>query len=131
METNIGRCAEHLRKMVQYFAVSSGTCKEKLAGMLNVNNNGGAGFLSIYKDDFPNGPLREAFQSIKASLSSDHQPQVADNIEAMTDEEARMVIEKICELADDVATAWGESHRTTAPTCSKSARVPDNFFDST
>jgi hypothetical protein len=87
----LGRCAEHLYKTVEYMAVSSGTPKEKLEGISY--DKRAAGFCSMAADQFPGGPLREKYQAIKLNVA--------------TDDEARTVIEQICELSDDVARALG------------------------
>ncbi len=98
----LGRCSEHLRKVVRYLALNSGTPKEKLTGMVS-----NTGFGSIAEVDFPNGSLRDDFQAIKAKLSTATEPKWVVNIAAMSDEQARKVIEQICELSDDVSRALG------------------------
>ena len=95
----LGRCSEHLYKAVLHMAVSPGTPKEKLRGVVE-----NTGFGSIAEADFPNGPLRDDFQAIKGKLSTASEPQIVVNIAAMTDEE-----EQIVELSDDVSRALGKT----------------------
>ena len=95
MKPNLGRCSEHLLKAVKYLAVSSGNPQEKVNDM----SKRAPGFLSIVEEDFPNGGLRNHFQLINARMK---------NIMAISDEEASDLIEKICELSDDVARAVGK-----------------------
>jgi hypothetical protein len=91
----LGRCAEHLRKAVLHLAKSSGTPQEKLTSMYN-----STGFGSIVKSDFPNGTLKDDFESIRGSIN-------VVNIAAMSDDQAYKVIDQICDLSDSVAYALG------------------------
>jgi hypothetical protein len=92
MKEDLGRCSEHLRKTVEYMATNGDAPREKLHGILE--NNKSAGLGSIAADDFPAGPMREKFQVIKLNVT--------------TNDEARRMIELICDLSDDVAKALGD-----------------------
>jgi hypothetical protein len=102
MKEQLGRVAEHLCKAVRYLALSSGTPQEKLTGMYH-----NTGLASIYKADFPSGPLRQAFQAITGTMNDNSEPQFMVHIAAMPDDRARKVIEQICQLSSDVARALG------------------------
>jgi hypothetical protein len=65
----LGRCHEHLRKAVKQLAVNSGEPKQKLGSMV-----GSTGFGSIHESDFPAGPLKTTFLSIKHKLSTTNEP---------------------------------------------------------
>jgi hypothetical protein len=102
MKEHLGRCAEQLRKAVRHLANSSDTPQEKLKSMYK-----DTWFGSICKDDFPNGSLRNDFLTIGGSLIKTNEPQVAVNIAAMSDEQARKVIAQICCLSEAAAYALG------------------------
>jgi hypothetical protein len=101
-ENKLGRCSEHLRKAVVYMAVSPAMPKDKLRAMAEKT-----GFGSIAAADFPAGPMRDEFQVLTGKLSTPTEPQWVVNIDAMSDDEARKVIEQICDLSDDVSRALG------------------------
>ena len=96
MKSNLGRCAEHLLKAVKHLAISSERPQEKLKSM----SRGAPGFLSISADQFPKGELRDDFQVIDVKMK---------NVTGISDEEASGVIERICELSDDVARSIGKA----------------------
>ena len=102
MKEQLGRCADHLFKAVRYLALSPGTPQEKLTGMYQ-----NTGLASIFKGDFPNGSLRQAFQAITGTMNDNSEPQFMVHIAAMSDERAREVIEQICQLTYNVARALG------------------------
>jgi hypothetical protein len=102
MKEHLGRCAEHLRKAVRHLANSSDTPREKLTSMYD-----DAWFGSICQDDFPDGSLRNGYLTIRGSLIKASAPQVAVNIAAMSDEQARKVIAQICWFSEAVAYALG------------------------
>jgi hypothetical protein len=68
-----------------------------------------ASFGSIHENDFPTGPLKNDFQAIMEKLSTASQPQMLVNIAAMSNEEARSLIEQICRLSDDVWSGLGKT----------------------
>jgi hypothetical protein len=102
VKEHLGRCAEQLRGAVRHLANSSDTPQEKLKNMYK-----DTWFGSICEDDFPNDSLKNAFLTIGGSLIKTSEPQVAINIAAMSDEQARKVIEQICSLSDATAYALG------------------------
>ena len=102
MKEHLGRCAEHLRKAVRHLANSSNTSQEKPTSMYN-----DTGFAGIYADDFPVGSLRNDYLTITGALIKASEPQVVVNIAAMSDEQARKVIEQICCLSAAAAYALG------------------------
>jgi len=97
---NLGRCSEYLGKAVRHLAVNSGTPQDKLRSMVANTSLG-----SIHENDFPTGPLKNDFQAIMEKLSMASPPQMLVNIAAMSNEEARSLIEQICRLSDDVWSA--------------------------
>jgi hypothetical protein len=99
---HLGRCAEHLRYAVRYLANSSCAPQEKLTGMYN-----DTGFGSLGEDDFPDGSLKNDYLTIRGSLIKASEPQAAVNIAAMSDEQARKVIGRICSLSEAVAYVLG------------------------
>jgi hypothetical protein len=69
------------------------------------------GFGGICQDDFRDGSLRADYLTIMGSLVKADEPKVAANIAAMSDEQARKVIEQICSLSQAAAYALGrQSH---------------------
>jgi hypothetical protein len=64
------------------------------------------GFGSLEEDDFPDGSLKNDYLTIRASLKAS-EPQAAVNIAAMSDEQARKVIGRICSLSEAVAYVLG------------------------
>ena len=101
MNGHLARCAESLRKAVRYLANSSCAPKEKLRGMYDTE------FGSIWHDDFPDGSLKDDYLNIIGSLIKTDEPRVAVNIAAMSDEQARRVISRICSLSEGVAYVLG------------------------
>jgi hypothetical protein len=101
---NLGRCSEYLGKAVRHLAVNSGTPQDKLRSMV-----ANTSFGSIHENDFPTGPLKNDFQAIMEKLSTASQPQVLVNIAAMSNEEARSLIEQICRLSDDIWSGLGKT----------------------
>jgi hypothetical protein len=105
MNGHLARCAESLRKAVRFLANSSCAPKEKLRGMYDTE------FGSIWHDDFPDGSLKDDYLTIIGSLIKTDEPRVAVNIAAMSDEQARTVIQQICSLSQATAYALGrQSH---------------------
>jgi hypothetical protein len=101
---NLGRCSEYLGKAVRHLAVNSGAPQDKLRSMV-----ANTSFGSIHENDFPTGPLKNDFQAIMEKLSTASQPQVLVNIAAMSNEEARSLIEQICRLSDDIWSGLGKT----------------------
>ena len=101
---DLGRCSEYLGKAVRHLAVNSGTPQDKLRSMVANTSLG-----SIHENDFPTGPLKNDFQTIMEKLSTASQPQMLVNIAAMSNEEARSLIEQICRLSDDVWSGLGKT----------------------
>jgi hypothetical protein len=105
MNGHLARCAESLRKAVRFLANSSCAPKEKLRGMYDTE------FGSIWHDDFPDGSLKDDYLTIISSIIKADEPRVAVNIAAMSDEQARTVIQQICSLSQATAYALGrQSH---------------------
>ena len=67
MKEDLGRCAECLRKTVEFMCLSTKTPQQKLMGMTH--------FVGMTEADFPAGPLRDDFQAITAKLSTPKEPQ--------------------------------------------------------
>jgi hypothetical protein len=106
MSEHLADCAENLRKAVRFLANSSCAPREKLAGMYN-----NTAFGSIRQDDFLDGSLKTDYLTIIGSLIKADEPKVAVNIAAMSEEQARTVIEQICSLSQAAAYALGrQSH---------------------
>ena len=101
---NLGRCSEYLGKAVRHLAVNSGTPQDKLRSMVANTSLG-----SIHENDFPTGPLKNDFQAIMEKLSTASPSQMLVNITAMSNEEARSLIEQICRLSDDVWSGLGKT----------------------
>lgn len=101
---NLGRCSEYLGKAVRHLAVNSGTPQDKLRSMMANTSLG-----SIHENDFPTGPLKNDFQAIMEKLSTASPPQMLVNIAAMSNEEARSLIEQICRVSDDVWSGLGKT----------------------
>ena len=101
---NLGRCSEYLGKAVRHLAVNPGAPQDKLRSMV-----ANTSFGSIHENDFPTGPLKNDFQAIMEKLSTASQPQVLVNIAAMSNEEARSLIEQICRLSDDIWSGLGKT----------------------
>jgi hypothetical protein len=100
---NLGRCAEQLGSAVRHLANGSGTPQKKLAAMYIETQFG-----RIYDGDFPQGTLRNGFQTVMANLRDDYAPKaVVAVIAAMSDEQTRKVIANICGLSHAVAYALG------------------------
>ena len=102
MKEQLGRCADHLRKAVRHLANSSGAPQDKLKTMYEDTRFG-----SIYEEEFPSGSLRTGFLTIRDLLRKTTEPQVVVNIAAMSDEQAREVIQQICSLSQAAAYALG------------------------
>jgi len=102
MQEHLGRCAEQLRKAVRYLANSSCAPREKLRGVYDTE------FGSIWHDDFPDGSLKDGYLSIISSIIKTDEPRAAVNIAAMSDEQARTVIQQICSLSQATAYALGQ-----------------------
>jgi len=100
---HLARCAEQLRFAVRYLANSSCAPKVKLTGMYSDDVH----FGSICQDDFPEGSLKKDYQIIRSSLIKADEPDAAVNIAAMSDEQARTVIQQVCSLSQAVAYALG------------------------
>ena len=64
-------------------------------------------FGSIWHDDFPDGPLKDDYLTIIGSLIKTDEPKVTVNIAAMSDDQARTVIQQICSLSQATAYALG------------------------
>ena len=64
---------------------------------------------SIHENDFPTGPLKNDFQAIMEKLSTASPPQMLVNIAAMSNEEARSLMEQICRVPDDVWSGLGKT----------------------
>jgi hypothetical protein len=98
---HLARSAESLRKAVRYLANSSCAPREKLRGAYDTE------FGSIWHDDFPDGSLKDDYLSIIGSLVKPDEPRAAVNIAAMSDEQARTVIQQICSLSQATAYVLG------------------------
>ena len=101
---NLSSCSEYLGKAVRHLAVNSGTPQDKLRSMVENTSLG-----SIHENDFPTGPLKNDFQAIMEKLSTASPPQMLVNIAAMSNEEARSLIEQICRLSDGVWSGLGKT----------------------
>ena len=101
MKEHLARCAEQLRRAVRYLANSSCAPQEKLRDVYDTE------FGSIWHDDFPDGPLKDDYLTIIGSLVKPDEPKAAVNIAAMSDEQARTVIQQICSLSQAAAYALG------------------------
>jgi hypothetical protein len=101
VKEHLARCAEQLRKAVRYLANSSCAPREKLRGMYDTE------FGSIWHDDFPDGSLKDDYLTIISSIIKADEPKAAVNIAAMSDEQARTVIQQICSLSQATAYALG------------------------
>jgi hypothetical protein len=101
VKDNLARCAEQLRKAVRYLANSSCAPREKLGGAYDTE------FGSIWHDDFPDGSLKDDYLTIISSIIKADEPKAAVNIAAMSDEQARTVIQQICSLSQATAYALG------------------------
>jgi hypothetical protein len=101
VKDNLARCAEQLRKAVRFLANSSCAPREKLRGVYDTE------FGSIWHDDFPNGSLKDDYLTIISSIIKSDEPKAAVNIAAMSDEQARTVIQQICSLSQATAYALG------------------------
>ena len=102
MKDNLARCAEQLRKAVRFLANSSCAPREKLRGAYDTE------FGSIWHDDFPNGSLKDDYLTIISSIIKSDEPKAAVNIAAMSDEQARTVIQQICSLSQAAAYVLGK-----------------------
>jgi hypothetical protein len=102
MKEHLGRCAEHFRKAVRHLGNGFGTPQHKLKSMYR-----DTWFGSISEDDLPDGPLRNDYLTIRGSLFKAGEPQSVVDIAALTDEQARKVIEQTCWLSESVAYALG------------------------
>ena len=102
MQEHLGRCAEKLRCAVRYLANSPCAPQEKLTGVYR-----DTGFGTICQDDFLDGSLKNDYLSIIGSLVKPDEPRAAVNIAAMSDEQARTVIQQICSLSQATAYALG------------------------
>src|SRR5580700_12016578 len=98
---HLGRCAEQLRRAVRYLANSACAPREKLRGVYDTE------FGSIWHDDFPDGSLKDDYLTIIGSIIKSDEPKAAVNIAAMSDEQARTVIQQICSLSQATAYALG------------------------
>ena len=101
MKEHLVRCPESLRKAVRYLADSSCAPKEKLRVAYDTE------FGSIWHDDFPDGSLKDDYLIIISSIVKTDEPRAAVNIAAMSDEQARTVIQQICSLSQATAYALG------------------------
>jgi len=101
VKDNLARCAEQLRKAVRFLANSSCAPREKLRGAYDTE------FGSIWHDDFPGGSLKDDYLTIISSIINADEPKAAVNIAAMSDEQARTVIQQICSLSQATAYALG------------------------
>jgi hypothetical protein len=101
LKEHLARCAEQLRRAVRYLANSSCAPQEKLRDVYDTE------FGSIWHDDFPDGPLKDDYLTIIGSLVKPDEPKAAVNIAAMSDEQARTVIQQICSLSQAAAYALG------------------------
>jgi hypothetical protein len=101
VKEHLARCAEQLRKAVRYLANSSCAPKEKLMGVYDTE------FGSIWHDDFPDGSLKDDYLTIIGSIIKSDERKAAVNIAAMSDEQARTVIQQICSLSEGVAYTLG------------------------
>ena len=105
VKEHLARCAEQLRRAVRYLANSSCAPREKLRGVYDTE------FGSIWHDDFPDGSLKDDYLIIINSIIKVDEPKAALNIAAMSDEQARTVIQQICSLSQATAYALGrQSH---------------------
>jgi hypothetical protein len=101
VKEHLARCAEQLRKAVRYLANSSCAPREKLSGAYDTELG------SIWHDDFPDGSLKDDYLTIISSIIKADEPRAAVNIAAMSDEQARTVIQQICSLSQATAYALG------------------------
>jgi chemotaxis family two-component system response regulator Rcp1 len=101
LKEHLARSAESLRRAVRYLANSSCAPKEKLMGVYDTE------FGSIWHDDFPGGSLKDDYLTIISSIVNPDEPKAAANIAAMSDEQARTVIQQICSLSQATAYALG------------------------
>jgi hypothetical protein len=101
VKDNLARCTEQLRKAVRFLANSSCAPREKLRGAYDTE------FGSIWHDDFPDGSLKDDYLTIISSIIKADEPKAAVNIAAMSDEQARTVIQQICSLSQATAYALG------------------------
>jgi hypothetical protein len=104
MTKSLARVAEQLRHAVRHLANSSCTPHGKLRNMYNDTLFG-----SISESDFPDGPLRGSYLTVRASLIKVDEPQAAVNIAGMSDEQALEVIEQICALSEAVTYTLGRT----------------------
>jgi hypothetical protein len=105
MKEHLGRCAEQLRNAVRHLANSSCiTPQQKLANMYEDTRFG-----SICEDDFLEGSLKRDYLTIRGSLTKYIETQAVANIGAMSDEQARTVIQQICSLSQATAYALGRA----------------------
>jgi hypothetical protein len=106
MQERLAACAENLRKAVRYLANSSCTPQQKLIGMYNEG-----GFGRICQDDLPEGFLKDDYLTIRDSLIKTDEPNSMAKIAAMSDEQARKVMDQICSLSGAVSYVLGEQFR--------------------
>jgi hypothetical protein len=69
-------------------------------------------FGSIRQDDFLDGSSKDDYLMIIGSLIKADELKVAVNIAAMSEEQARTVIEQICSLSQAAAYALGRQSRS-------------------
>jgi hypothetical protein len=101
VKEHLARCAEQLRRAVRYLANSSCAPREKLREVYDTE------FGSIWHDDFRDGPLKDDYLTIISSIVKADEPKAAVNIAAVSDEQARAVIQQICSLSLATAYALG------------------------
>jgi hypothetical protein len=107
VKEHLARCAEHLCYAVRYLANSPCAPQEKLTGVCR-----DTGFGTICQDDFLDGSLKNDYLTIRGSLIKPDEPKAAVNIAAMSDEQARKVINQICSLSVAVAYVLGKQNNS-------------------
>jgi hypothetical protein len=93
MSTYLINCSHHLDKAVSVMATTAGTFQERLlAGALH--------FSAVH--DVPDSPceLKEGFDAIQAALTNGRT--YGTTIAQMSDDEARDLIDKLCDLSEEI-----------------------------